>query len=129
MDVIADTSVVIALEREARRGVGPAHAFLKEHAEDRFYITFTVSGELACGESAAAESAWQELIAPYALLGWRPNVSLQYGRIYRSLKTRGELIGTNDLWIAATALSYAMPIATRNASEFARVDGLQVLSS
>ena len=128
MDLIADTSLIVAIEREARRGVeGPAHRFLQAHATDRFFITFTVSGELACGDSAAVEADWRALCEPYGVIAWSSAVSLAYGRIYRTLKTRGTLIGTNDLWIAATAVTHGLPVATGNGSEFTRVPGLAVL--
>ena len=38
------------------------------------------------------------------------------------------LIGTNDLWIAATALAHSMPEVTRNSAQFARVPGLDVVA-
>lgn len=128
MDMIADTNLVIALEREARRGLGgPAHEFVAAHAQDRFFITFTVSGEIACGDSATRESDWVKLCEPYGMLEWRSDVSLQYGRLYRHLKATGNLIGTNDMWIAAAALAYQMPLVTNNRSEFGRVPRLMVL--
>ena len=51
-----------------------------------------------------------------------------YREIFRSLKERGELIGANDLWIAAAALRHNEPLVTRNARDFQRVPGLQVLT-
>ena len=39
----------------------------------------------------------------------------------------GNLIGAHDMWIAATALAYRMPLATNNRSEFERVPRLVVL--
>jgi hypothetical protein len=44
------------------------------------------------------------------------------------LKERGELIGANDLWIAAAALRHGEALVTRNARDFHRVPGLQVLT-
>jgi predicted nucleic acid-binding protein len=38
------------------------------------------------------------------------------------------LSGTNEMWIAATALVNDQPLVTRNADEFRRVAGLEVLS-
>ncbi|MFT4640767.1 MAG: putative nucleic acid-binding protein [Verrucomicrobiales bacterium] len=37
------------------------------------------------------------------------------------------MIGTNDLWIAATGLTHGLPIATGNGVEFKRVPGLDVV--
>jgi predicted nucleic acid-binding protein len=54
-------------------------------------------------------------------------VSWQFGCAYRHLRRNGQLIGANDLWIAATALAYGMPIVTSNVAHYRRVPGLTVL--
>jgi tRNA(fMet)-specific endonuclease VapC len=40
------------------------------------------------------------------------------------LAARGELIGNNDLWIAAHAKSLGLTLVTNNEREFQRVAGL-----
>jgi len=66
MELILDTDFVIALERERKKmEVGPAKHFLERHRQDRFFITFTVAGELACGRSVAAKRQWQRLCRPF----------------------------------------------------------------
>ncbi|MBC8011104.1 MAG: type II toxin-antitoxin system VapC family toxin, partial [Burkholderiales bacterium] len=50
---------------------------------------------------------------------WRP---------FRHLRTCGQLIGTNDLWIAANARAHGRPLVTNNTAEFTRVPGLDVRS-
>jgi tRNA(fMet)-specific endonuclease VapC len=49
------------------------------------------------------------------------------GAVCRDLAPRGELIETNDLWIAATAMTHGLPLATGNAREFGRVRGFTVV--
>jgi tRNA(fMet)-specific endonuclease VapC len=49
-----------------------------------------------------------------------------YGKIRATLALRGELIGANDLWIAAHALSAGLTLVTNNVSEFRRVAGLKI---
>jgi tRNA(fMet)-specific endonuclease VapC len=44
------------------------------------------------------------------------------------LKKRGELLGANNLWIAAAALRHGEALVTRNARDFQRVPGLKVLT-
>jgi tRNA(fMet)-specific endonuclease VapC len=92
------------------------------------FITFTVAGELACGASASAHTPWRRLCQPYAVLPWSMEISWEYGEIYRQLSAAGTLIGTNDLWIAATARSHGMPLVTANPAEFSRVEGLEILA-
>ncbi len=128
MGLILDTNFIIVAEREAKRRThGPAHAFLAAHAQETFYITFTIAGEFACGQSAAALPDWKRLCRPFAILPWSLDVSWQYGEIYRQLAVAGKLIGTNDLWIAATAIVHGTPVVTNNIGEFNRVSGLNVV--
>ena len=126
--MILDTNFIVALEREARRGVaGPAMAFLAAHPDTHFHITFTIAGELACGQSASALQAWQRLCQPFPILPWTLEVSGQYGEIFRHLQSSGSLIGTNDMWIAATALVHRADLVTNNLDEFRRIPGLLVV--
>jgi predicted nucleic acid-binding protein len=39
---------------------------------------------------------------------------------------QGLLIGTNDLWIAATAIAHTVPLVTGNDRHFSRVPDLDV---
>jgi len=49
-----------------------------------------------------------------------------YARIRAALKTRGEMIGANDLLIAAHALCLNLTLVTNNTHEFERVPGLKL---
>ena len=50
----------------------------------------------------------------------------EYGQIRYNLSSRGELIGANDLLIAAHAKSLNLILVTNNGREFERVNGLKV---
>ena len=129
MGLILDTNFIITAEREARRVMASrADQFLASRPDDLLFITFTVAGELACGRSAAQRLDWERLCRPYPILPWTKEVSWQYGEIYRLLATEGRLIGTNDMWIAATALAHGMSLVTNNQEEFERVPGLVVIT-
>ena len=49
-----------------------------------------------------------------------------YGEIRAALEKRGEMIGGNDLWIAAHAKSAGLTLVTNNEREFKRVSGLKL---
>jgi tRNA(fMet)-specific endonuclease VapC len=49
-----------------------------------------------------------------------------YGEIRAALEARGEIIGGNDLWIAAHAKSAGLTIVTNNEREFKRIPGLKL---
>lgn len=126
--MILDTNVLIRLERELNKGkIGPAAQFLENLPQGRICITPTVAGEFCSGTSMAERGIWEEALAPYEMLKITPETAWIYGVIYRDLSKRGELIGTNDMWIAATALTHGLPVATGNVREFEKVDGLLVV--
>lgn len=125
--LILETTFLVDLEREAASDPGPAHALLEEHARRPLYLTFTVAGELAAGPSMEDRERWKRFLAPFTVIPWSEDVAWRYGRTFRYLRSQGLLIGSNDLWIAATALSAEMPVVTRNVDEYRRVPGLDVL--
>lgn len=127
--LILETTFLIDLEREHHRGrPGPALAFLDDHQDARLYLTFTVAGELAAGASLGDRRAWEGFLGPFYVLPSSPEVSWHYGQAFRHLQKNGQLIGANDMWIAATALAYQMPLVTANVDHFHRVPGLDVVS-
>jgi tRNA(fMet)-specific endonuclease VapC len=55
-----------------------------------------------------------------------PQAGQFYGAIRASLEARGELIGNNDLWIAAHAKAAGLTVVTNNEREFRRIQGLKM---
>ena len=66
------------------------------------------------------------------LVHWLPALSLPetaaqaYGTIRAELESKGELIGNNDLWIAAHAVAEGLTLVTNNEREFRRVRELKI---
>jgi tRNA(fMet)-specific endonuclease VapC len=52
----------------------------------------------------------------------------QYAKITGKLRRENQLIGTNDLWIAAAAMAHGLELITTNTAQFGRVTGLSVCS-
>ena len=126
--MIIDTNVLIWLERETRKGVpGAATEFFESLTEARICITPTIAGEIACGASMGGRETWERFLLPFEMLPINADAAWHFGVQYRELAGRGELIGSNDLWIAATALAHQLPLVTGNAREFERVRGLRVV--
>jgi tRNA(fMet)-specific endonuclease VapC len=66
----------------------------------------------------------EELTALILVVPMAVDVAKTYGVIRSDLAARGELIGNNDLWIAAHAKSLEVILVTNNENEFQRVEGL-----
>lgn len=127
--LIVETSFLIDLEREAARDdEGAAHRFLRGlPPSTKLFVTFTVAGELAAGRSMAQRTRWSAFVDRFRVLPSTVEVCWQYGNLYRFLQRNGLLLDTNDLWIAATALAYGMPLVTRNIKHFQRVPDLEIV--
>lgn len=126
--LILETTFLVDLERELMsESSGAAQRFLQSNASCALHITFTIAGELAAGPKLNDRAAWDRMLEPFVVLACTPEVSWRYGRLYRYLKANGLAIGANDLWIAATALAFEMPLVTRNEQHFSRVPDLGVL--
>jgi len=68
----------------------------------------------------------QELISLIPPLPLSTEVSKNYGSIRAKLEKQGKLIGNNDLWIAAHAVTLNSILITNNTKEFLRVPHLKV---
>ena len=68
----------------------------------------------------------RELVGLLPALSWPETAAESYGAIRAELEAKGEMIGNNDLWIAAHAVAAGLTLVTNNEKEFRRVRGLKV---
>ncbi len=68
----------------------------------------------------------ERFLLPLEILPFDAEAGRHYGRVRTGLKSAGCPIGSNDLLIAAHALSLNATLVTNNIREFARVAGLRV---
>ncbi len=126
--VAVDTNAYTAF----RRGV-PAAVELFSMA-DGLFLSTVVLGELRSGFASGSRSVVNErdlarfLASPrVAVLDVDERVTTVYAAVYLQLRTAGTPVPTNDLWIAASALTARVALFTYDA-HFAQVDGLQVVT-
>jgi tRNA(fMet)-specific endonuclease VapC len=68
----------------------------------------------------------QQLRQLFVPLPLNDNALEQYATIRADLTKRGQLIGGNDMMIAAIALARGCTLVTHNTSEFSRISGLHL---
>ena len=66
----------------------------------------------------------QEFVRIVPALPLPANAAEAYGFIRAELERQGEMVGPNNLWIAAHALASGLTLVTNDESEFRRVRGL-----
>jgi len=88
-------------------------------------------GELLYGAAKSAQprealERLRELIHLLPALSLPETAAEAYGRIRAELELKGQMIGNNDLWIAAHAVVAGLTLVTNNEKEFRRVPGLKI---
>lgn len=132
MGLLIDTSVFISIERSDE----PLEGLFGRLADPQIYLSAISASELLHGVHRANDEQRRrkrELFVE-AILGFVPilpvdlHVARAHSRVWADLSRRGEQIGGNDLWIAATALAHGHSVLTANVKEFQRVDNLLVVA-
>jgi predicted nucleic acid-binding protein len=124
-----DTTFLIDLQRERSNGDqdGAAHRLLKRSPEAELFLSTIALGEFAEGFDRAEHPVVAAVRTGHILVPVDEQTALVYARTVRELRRRGELIGTNDLWIGCTSLRLGIPIVTANVEHFRRIDGLGIV--
>ena len=72
------------------------------------------------------EAALDAFLRYLEVLDFPDKASSHYAKIRADLKSRGAMIGANDLLIAAHARSLGLTLITNNTKEFRRASGLSI---
>jgi len=125
--VLLDTSAVIA------HMIGHAKISQRIKAAERCFLPLTALGELRHGvhksqrQGRTKEAAKIERVLRIAeILYPGDQTADEYGRMIDALEAQGQRIPTNDIWIAATAAQYDLPLLTTD-PHFKRIDGLDLI--
>lgn len=71
-------------------------------------------------------AALERMFAPFVSLPFDDAAARRYGDIRHDLGTRSQVIGPNDLKIAAICPEHGLTLVSSNTGEFGRVAGLKV---
>jgi tRNA(fMet)-specific endonuclease VapC len=123
-----DTDICIYLATNRYPQVTARFERLKPEQPVMSAITY---GELQYGANKSTErsralSQLAELIQDIPVESISSSAAQAYGEIRATLEKQGQVIGNNDIWIAAHAMALDVTLATNNDREFLRVIGLSV---
>ena len=97
---------------------------------DQVCTSIIVAAELRYGVEkkghAALTERVEQLLAVLPILALDQDADRYYGRLRADLERHGQLIGANDMLIAAQALSLDAVLITDNVREFQRVARLRI---
>ncbi len=125
---LLDTNICIYVRRQKPEKVLRRFRALRQGEAALSVITF---GELLYGAAKSVQRAealerLEELAHLLPVLPLPEAAAEAYGIMRAELERKGEMIGNNDLWIAAHAKAAGLTLVTNNEREFRRVRGLKV---
>ncbi len=123
--VVLDTNIVIALFRQEESVLEPIRQGAVIH------VPIIVVGELYFGAAKSQrkeenQQRIEQLTGHVTLLYCLDDTPRYYAQIKQELKQKGRPIPENDIWIAALAQEYGLPLVSRD-QHFAYIDNLSLI--
>jgi tRNA(fMet)-specific endonuclease VapC len=125
---LLDTNTIIYIRRDKPQSVRRVFRELQSGEAALSVITF---GELLYGvakssQPAAAIQQLRQITSFLVVLPLPEPAGHLYGELRADLESKGQLIGNNDLWIAAHAKAAGLILVTNNEREFRQISGLKI---
>lgn len=128
MAFLLDTNVWIDLERGDEPNVIER---AQQCQSSDLHLSTIVLGEIEAGirrssRAHYAREVYNILLQSRPVIGVDRACAAVFGRLRAHLLDRGQVIGANDLWIAAQAICHDLTLVTANVKEFSRVPDLTI---
>lgn len=128
MKYLLDTNVCIALIRQKPKEIIQR---LTSHRPGDIGISTISIAELIHGAQKSKQveqnmTALDQFMLPLEIADFDQSAAVAYGYIRAYLETKGTLIGSMDMLIAAHALSLGVALVTNNTGEFKRIPNLKI---
>ena len=128
MHYLLDTNIVINVLKQP---AGSLAARLSRVLSGDAVVCSVVEAELYHGAMkyglpARRRAALAAFLEPFHSVPFDSSCVPQYAMICDKLERKGQIIGGNDLMIAAIAKTHDLTLVTNNTAEFGRVEGLRV---
>lgn len=125
---LLDTNICIYLTKQIPPAVWQRFS---RHDSSEMAMSVITLGELRFGAEKSLHrervlANIETLITAIPLANLSETAGEHYGQIKADLQKSGQIIGNNDLWLAAHARAEGWILVTNNEREFIRVPGLQV---
>lgn len=123
--ILVDTSILIDFYRKTDKANSKWISLVREGYE--FAISAITKYEIYSGASPAQLTFWDSVLKQITIIPFEESTVDTAVSINNELKRKRKQIDIADLFIAATALLYDIPLATLNTKHFDRIDNLEVL--
>ncbi|MEM1043338.1 MAG: type II toxin-antitoxin system VapC family toxin [Bacteroidota bacterium] len=122
--MLLDSDILIYSAQPAAPERARIQSFLREHAEDAFFVS-EISRVEVYGFHALSDRE-EDLLNQVYNASTELSITPVLARAV-SLRRQRRGLKTPDALVAATALHYGLPLVTRNTKDFGQVKGLEVI--
>jgi tRNA(fMet)-specific endonuclease VapC len=123
--MVIDTGIFIEHLRAKDK---TATTLFKLAEEPELFISAVSLYELYMGATTKEKQAdVKNITEDLSILPFTDTVAEKTGEIYHQLRKTNQIIEFRDIFIAATCLTFSLPIATLNKKHFRRIEGLKIL--
>ena len=122
---LVDTSVLINYYRKTDKANSVWVKLVRQGY--RFSISAVTKYEIYSGATQSQLDFWDNILQAVEVIPFDETCVDTAVGVNAALKRKRKQIGIADLFIAATALTRYLPIATINKSHFDRIDGLEII--
>ncbi len=123
--VLLDTSILIDYYRKTDKRNSVWMKLIDEGCE--FAISVITKYELYSGANQIQNDFWNSILQTITVFPFNENCVDTAIQLQHSLKRKRKQLDIADLFIAATTITYNLPVATLNKKHFDRVDNLTMI--
>ncbi|NJL75631.1 MAG: type II toxin-antitoxin system VapC family toxin [Saprospiraceae bacterium] len=123
--ICLDTSVLLEYFRKTKKENAFLTALLSRY--DVFATSVITEFEIYSGATDEQMKFWDTFFQQIDILPLNTEAIQIAATLFKQLKLQNSLIDMPDLFIAATALSYQLPLATLNVKHFERIHQLELI--
>lgn len=122
---LIDTSIIIDHLRKTNKKTSVLYAIANQFA---LHVSTVTEFELFVGATDPQKHQdVQKILRLCTTLSFTSDVARQAAALHQRLRAQNQIIDLRDLFIAATAISFDIPLLTLNVRHFARVSALRLI--
>ena len=125
--ICLDTSVLIEYYRKKVKAKSLLYSLNEKYY--RFVASTITEYEIYAGNTEIQNLFWDTLFQDIILLDFDSDTARISAQIYMQLRADNRLIENPDIFIAATAMKYNLPLATLNKKHFENIKGLKLITT
>lgn len=123
--ILVDTSILIDYYRKTNKANSVWIGLIDQGYE--FAVSAVTKYELYSGATQSQIEFWNSILATISVIPFDESCVDTAVRLNSAFKRKRKQIDLADLFIAATALTHNLPMATLNKNHFERIDGLTII--